>query len=470
MRNITHLKKGAWESAVHLLTRWLEQHERVDALLAASPVGLSAVERARCQYAVYGVIRHFGRLQAALDELIAHSPRFATRAVLLLAGHELIEVAASAPAWAAASAPASAGAKARGPGSGEPAADIDFTGQVAKIVHHAVEQAKRLTSPAEARLVNAVVRKLVPLMVAPPPPKLAGPEVLARYFSHPEWLVRRWLLQFGAESTRRLLEWNQSTAKLTFRWRIQNTDALPPSSTPIGAAPGFYEIESGYWAELEPLLKSGAAYVQDPSTRLSVEALELAAGERFLDLCAAPGGKSLLAADTTPAPGLARLVALDLPSPRIAFLKENLATIPAQTDVALVQADLLTEARTALREHGLPLDYDAVLLDAPCSNTGVMRRRIDAKWRLQERDFRKHAQQQLSLLHAAARFVAPGGRIVYSTCSIDAQENEEVVRAFMQSKAGGSAFILEHSAMSYPWESGHDGAGVYRLRKRLTSY
>jgi len=437
MRNITHLKKGAWESAVHLLTRWLEQRERVDALLATSSSGLSPIERARCQHAVYGVIRHFGRLQAALDELIAHSPRFATRAVLLLAGYELIETATSAPAWAA---------------SAEVNADADSTGQIAKIVHHAVEQAKRLTSPAEARLVNAVVRKLVPLMTAPPPPKLAGPEVLARYFSHPEWLVRRWLLQLGAESTRRLLEWNQSTAKLTFRWRSRSTDLLPASSAPIDGASGFYEIESGHWAELEPLLKSGAAYMQDPSTRLAVEALELAAGERFLDLCAAPGGKSLLAADTVPAPGVGQLVALDLPSPRIAFLKENLATISAEAQVALVQADLLTEARAALREHGLPLDYHAVLLDAPCSNTGVMRRRIDAKWRLQERDFRKHAQQQLSLLHAAARFVSPGGR------------------AFMQSRAGGSTFVLEHSAMSYPWESRHDGAGVYRLRKRLTSY
>jgi len=455
---------------VHLLSRWLEQRERVDALLAAGPVGLSSVERARCQYGVYGVVRHFGRLQAALDELIAHSPRFATRAILLLAGYELIEAAASAARAESAQADAGDAGGDEASAGGAVSAGADLTGQVAKIVHHAVEQAKRLTSPAEARLVNAVVRKLVPLMSAPPPPKLAGPEVLARYFSHPEWLVRRWLLQLGAEPTRRLLEWNQSTAKLTFRWRSPSTAALPASSRPVAGAAGFYEIESGHWAELEPLLKSGAAYVQDPSTRLAVEALGLAAGEGFLDLCAAPGGKSVLAADTAPAPGLARLVALDLPSPRIAFLKENLATIPAQTQVALVQADLLTEARAALREHALPLSYDAVLLDAPCSNTGVMRRRIDAKWRLQERDFRKHAQQQLSLLHAAARFVAPEGRLVYSTCSIDAQENEEVVRAFMQSRAGGSAFVLEHSAMSYPWESGHDGAGVYRLRKRLTSY
>ncbi|KXU35078.1 RNA methyltransferase [Cephaloticoccus primus] len=466
MSNVNRLEKGAWASAMRLITRWLEQRERVDSLLAAVPAGLSPIERSRCQYWVYGVVRHFGRIQAALDQLIAHSPRFSTRAVLLLAGYELIEAAATASA---------AGA------DDTAAAEAAFTGQTAKIVHHAVEQAKRLASPAEARLVNAVVRKLAPLMARPAPPRLAGPELLATYFSHPEWLVRRWLLQFGAEPTRRLLEWNQESARVFVRWRQNFAANDAAGRTPAGsadsAAPppeflrpsgwaGFYEADSGHWAELEPLLKSGAAYVQDPSTRLAVEALELRAGESLLDLCAAPGGKALFAADTTAAPGLAQLVALDLPGARIDRLKENLSTIKGASQVALVQADLLTDARAALREHGLPLAYDAVLLDAPCSNTGVMRRRIDARWRLQERDFRKHAQQQLSLLHAAARFVAPGGRLVYSTCSIDADENEAVVRAFMQSRAGGSAFALEHSAMSYPWESGHDGAGVFRLRKK----
>ena len=97
-----------------------------------------------------------------------------------------------------------------------------------------------------------------------------------------------------------------------------------------------------------------------------------------------------------------------------------------------------------LREHRLPEAYDAVLLDVPCSNTGVMRHRVDVKWRLQPGDFKKHPQQQLSMLHAAARFVAPGGRLVYSTCSIDAEENEHVVRAFLASKAGGP-FKLERS-------------------------
>jgi 16S rRNA (cytosine967-C5)-methyltransferase len=105
-----------------------------------------------------------------------------------------------------------------------------------------------------------------------------------------------------------------------------------------------------------------------------------------------------------------------------------------------------------------------VLLDVPCSNTGVMRHRVDVKWRLQAGDFKKHPQQQLSMLHAAARLVAPRGRLVYSTCSIDAEENEHVVRAFIASKAGGP-FTLERSTLSYPWSDGHDGAGAFLLKR-----
>jgi len=105
-----------------------------------------------------------------------------------------------------------------------------------------------------------------------------------------------------------------------------------------------------------------------------------------------------------------------------------------------------------------------VMLDAPCTNTGVMRHRVDVKWRLQENDFRKHAGQQLELLHAAARLVAPGGRLVYSTCSLDADENDRVIKAFFDSRAGGP-FKLEKSVLSNPWESGHDGAGAFLLRR-----
>jgi 16S rRNA (cytosine967-C5)-methyltransferase len=159
-----------------------------------------------------------------------------------------------------------------------------------------------------------------------------------------------------------------------------------------------------------------------------------------------------------------RVIALDLPGMRIDRLKENLSRANG-VDVALVQADLIVDGYKSLDDHGLPTEYAAVLLDGPCSNTGVMRHRVDVKWRLQENDFRKHATQQLALLHAAARLVAPGGRIVYSTCSIDTAENENVIKAFFDSRAGGP-FKREQSVLSFPWESGHDGAGAFLLRKQ----
>jgi 16S rRNA (cytosine967-C5)-methyltransferase len=432
---------GAWAAAVRLIARWLDRRERVDELLASLPATLKGAERARCQHLVFGVIRHFGRLEAEIGRLVSHPPRFPTRAVLFVAGFELIEAA------------------------GEPAAD----GRSAKIVHHAVEQAKHLASPAEAKLVNAVVRKLAGVLTNQVPAKLADADTLAEYFSHPAWLVRRWLTQFGTDHTRQLLEWNQQPASVYARWRAGTDTAAPEWLKPTPWT-GYFEVPSGRWGDVEPLLKSGKLYLQDPGTRFAVELLAPKAGETVLDACAAPGGKSLLIADamkasvpagTTTAAG--RVIALDLPGTRIDRLKENLSRADG-VDVALVQADLIVDGYKSLDDHGLPTEYAAVLLDVPCSNTGVMRHRVDVKWRLQENDFRKHSIQQLALLHAAARLVAPGGRIVYSTCSIDTAENENVIKAFFDSRAGGP-FKREQSVISFPWESGHDGAAAFCLRK-----
>ena len=164
-----------------------------------------------------------------------------------------------------------------------------------------------------------------------------------------------------------------------------------------------------------------------------------------------------------------KLIAVDLPpeegksAARLERLKENLSKVTG-VEPALVQGDILQALHLTLREHRLPESYESVLLDVPCSNTGVMRHRVDVKWRLQAGDFKKHPQQQLSMLHAAARFVTPGGRLVYSTCSIDTEENEQVVKSFLASKAGGP-FKLESSTLSFPWTSGHDGGGAFLLKK-----
>jgi 16S rRNA (cytosine967-C5)-methyltransferase len=295
------------------------------------------------------------------------------------------------------------------------------------------------------------------------PPRLASAGALAEYFSHPEWLVGRWLAQFGADAARALLEWNQQPAPVYARWRT--ADPTPAWLAPT-RWPGFFEVPSGRWGEVEPLLASGQLYLQDPSARLAIELLAPQAGETVLDLCAAPGGKTLQIADALAAAGDAaksgRVVAVDLPGDRLPRLRENLARV-RDVGAILVEADVVGPLAAALAARRLPVEYAAVLVDVPCSNTGVMRHRVDVKWRLQEGDFARHARQQLALLGAAARCVAPGGRLVYSTCSIDPEENEHVVAAFLRKQ--GEQFTLEAQALGRPWETGCDGTGAFRLRR-----
>lgn len=415
---------SGWVAAAGLVERWLARAERVDTLLEGLATNLSGQERARAQHLFYGVVRWATRLEAALAGLMTHQPRTKVKAVLMIAGFELLEGGAEL---------------------------------TAKVIHHAVEQAKSVASPKEARLVNAVARKMADRLAV-------APADLATEFAHPEWLVARWNRQFGAETTRKLLAWNQQPAPVYARWRIE---APVPEFLAASSWVGFYEVKAGHWDEVRRLANEGALYLQDPSTRLCIDLLAPQAGEIILDACAAPGGKSLFIADTMKT---GKIVALDEPvAPgksdiRLVRLKENLARAPAGVDVALIQADLTKVNTVFYRNLKLPESYDAVLLDAPCSNTGVMRHRIDVKWRLQDGDFARHGQAQLELLHAAARLVHPGGRLVYSTCSIDADENEAVIKAFFDSRAGGP-FKLEQSVQAYPWKDGHDGAGAFLLRK-----
>jgi len=517
---------AAWSEAAHLVGRWIDRRERIDELMERLPRNLTGVERARCQHLVFGVVRHEGRLNAALGRLVPRPPRLILRAILYVAGYELIEAGLHPDGTADSGA-------------------VD-SGLVAKVVHHAVERAKTLASPAEARLVNAVVRRLaVALAAQPVPPRLASAGALAEYFSHPEWLVGRWLAQFGAEATRALLEWNQQPAPVYARWRtaepppervtpsgfceskggtsVPRDMGVPPMSENWGRPPawlastrwpGFFEVPSGRWAEVGPLLASGQLYLQDPSARLAIELLAPQAGETVLDLCAAPGGKTLQIADAlgvaaevtrlktdpshqislltsaatgesaaTGAEGASlvtsaatkeepatveaakggRVVAVDLPGDRLRRLRENLARVRG-VEAVLVEADAVGPLAAALAARQLPAEYAAVLIDVPCSNTGVMRHRVDVKWRLQEGDFARHARQQLALLGAAARCVAPGGRLVYSTCSIDPEENEHVVAAFLRKH--GEHFTLEAQAVGRPWETGCDGTGAFRLRRK----
>ncbi|EIP97442.1 tRNA/rRNA cytosine-C5-methylase [Opitutaceae bacterium TAV1] len=427
-------RTDSWLTAARLLTRWLDENARIDLLLAELPPSLGRAGRARCQHLLLGALRHLGRIEAAVTPLVERMPRPEVQAVFLLSGFELIDGSRS-----------------------------DDEGFVAKVVHHAVEKTRQLASPAEARMVNAVVRKLAATFAAATAPgRLASAPALGEFYSHPAWMVERWLARFGAEATRALLEWNLRPAPVYARWRHPEKNLPADAGTALVPTswPQFYEVRTSEWPRIEAMLRTGDLFLQDPSTRHAVDLLAPLPGEAILDACAAPGGKSLKIADRMRS---GRIISVDLPGPRQTRLEENLSRAPAGVQMERVPLNLLQGQAGAALGKLAPGGFAAVLVDVPCSNTGVMRHRVDVKWRLQQTDFAKHARQQYELLEAVSRHVAPGGRLVYSTCSLEQEENEAVVETFLQ-KCGGQ-FRLEETRLLRPWIDGHDGAGVFRFRR-----
>ena len=285
---------------------------------------------------------------------------------------------------------------------------------------------------------------------------------MALHYSHPPWLVRRWILQFGMAQTLELLRWNQSPPHLYVRMR----KGTPP---PDGCHPSPW---SGYWhwdhnqrAELLPLLKQGLAYVQDPFARSPVALLSPEPGMRILELCAAPGGKSTLLAEHMQGKG--ELHCVDLPGPRLDRLRANLGSLPEswQSAIHIHGLDLTIDHP----DHAPPAEwkgrFDAVMLDTPCGNTGVIRRRPDVKNRLTEESLAKITEIQRKLLTRAIQWVRPGGRLVYSTCSLEPEENRQQIETLLASPEGRSlqcGAFHEH----FPPRQNHDGGGVYLLSPR----
>lgn len=427
MRSIKFSLSGksttGWDAAVELTEAYLRGEQKSDQLLEELPVDFIGDRRAACQSLFLGALRHGHRTRASLKGLLRKKTKPGVEAILLVTGYELFDAEAD-----------------RHP----------------KIIHHAVEHSKKRVNRFEQGFLNAVLRKL--------PAALARIEVQsapAAYYSHPEWLVARWQVEFSENYTR-LLEWNQglpSTYLKIYDLGVVRPAGLEPTDWPL-----FYKItgQVSWKDDLLPLLNQGNAYIKDPSTRLAPALLAPQPGESVLDLCAAPGGKAFDLAHAML--GRGTLVAVDLPGRRISRLEENLNSLKApDLRRAIVEFDLLKLSAGTFLARDLPQSYDAVMLDAPCSNTGVIQRRTDVKWRLQPKDIAACAKLQLQLLHSAARFVRPGGRLVYSSCSIETAENQAVVDAFLQSEAG-QRFRLGESIASYPWATGHDGAGAFLLR------
>ena len=301
-------------------------------------------------------------------------------------------------------------------------------------VSETVDAAKMCENPSVAKVVNGVLRNLVRRRAEFE--KAIAESPLEERESFPTALVRRWEARFGAEGAARLCAWHNEPAE-TFLARRDGS---------------FEKLGRGMRVEDVPGYAEGEFIVQDPGTRLAVEMLDPKPGERILDACAAPGGKTVQIAWRG-----AKVTACEVNPKRRRRLEENLARLKLGVEVVPELPPLPGGIPTPASGFGL---FHKVLVDAPCSNTGVLRRRPDARWGWSAEKMASLVALQAEILDACAARVEPGGALVYSTCSNEPEENTGQVEAFA---ARHPEFTLGESRESVPHVSGTDGAFAARL-------
>lgn len=314
--------------------------------------------------------------------------------------------------------------------------------------HAAVNETVSIAGKARG-LVNAVLRRADRERAA----LLALRSTLPLHIrtSHPQWLVRRWQRALDDEKTARLCEWNQREPETFVR-----ANPLHPDNARLLELPDLTDIGGGFFRCSKvprEALVAGWCYAQDPSTAIAPQILDTQPGEVVLDACAAPGGKTSMLAASMQNRG--RLIAADSSSSRLLRLRDNLERLRV-TNAEVFHYDITDGSVPPWGD----LLFDRILLDVPCSNTGVMPRRIDVRWRLQEKDFAKLVETQASLLTSALRMLKPGGCLVYSTCSIDPEENRGVVDAVLSVKLSAS---LDQERSIFPPDDQSDGAYAARI-------
>ena len=407
---------------------------------------LPARERAWATEAAYGTIRLRGRLDALLRPYVADRKLDdVVRDVLRLGAYQLTEMG-GVPDYAAVSA--------------------------------TVDLAREAGRGRASGLVNAVLKRLAAEGSTAAPAAAASDapadtlDALADRGSHPRWLLERWLDRHGPTATAALVEANNRRPELYLRLvGIPRDDAIRRlAEAGIGAGPAPLEARS---LRLDPgsdpvaALAAVPAVVQDPAASAVVRYADVPAGALVADLCAAPGGKSLALVDL----GAGRVVSFDRSAERLRRVRDNarrVARIAGGSPLPLWLA--VADAR-----HPALVGADAVLVDAPCTGTGTFRRHPDGRWRIGPDDLASLVRLQTRILRAAATAVAPGGLLVYATCSLEPEENEEQVERFLQEHpdfevappaaalpipdAGGSALRI------LPHEHGVDGAFAVRMRR-----
>jgi 16S rRNA (cytosine967-C5)-methyltransferase len=416
---VRHAQGEGW--AEHLL----------EAELARPGVMLSPADRGLAQELVFGVVRW----QAALDWLIRrrtdNRQQKLTLLVLLRLGLYQVFFLDRIPDHAA--------------------------------VNESVELARQLGCGPQSGFINAILRgclrerdtlkrELLDLRRTDP----------ALGWSHPQWLCDRWRARWGEANLQLFLEWNNRPPPTFIR--VNRLKATPEelaaafekesvlfTPRPLDWAGNDLVFELREHPSLATLesFRKGFFYVQDPSTLLAPMLLDPQPGETVLDLCAAPGGKTTFIAQLMQDRG--RILAHDSDPKRLALVQEN-ATRLGVTNI---------ECLPAWNADALP-PVDRVLVDAPCSNTGVVRRRVELRWRVTPEEIDRLRKLQLDLLNRAAAVVKPGGVIVYSTCSLEPEENSELIAGFLKARP---EFRLEKERQLTPFQDKLDGAYVAKIAR-----
>ncbi|MGD0262709.1 MAG: 16S rRNA (cytosine(967)-C(5))-methyltransferase RsmB [Verrucomicrobiota bacterium] len=330
-------------------------------------------------------------------------------------------------------------------------------------VHETVELARQSGFHLQAGFINAVLRGYLREFDATrrllAELKTTQPHL---GYSHPEWLVARWQTHWGADRAAQLMEWNNTPpqafarvntlkadpGKLLAQWRDEEVDYDFVRRDWLEENLVF-ELKSHPPLSRLPSFQQGLFYVQDPSTLLAVRELDPQPGESVLDLCAAPGGKLAALAQLMRNEG--RLLAHDTTPERLKLIEQNCARLGVTCVQTVLPSALDAQPSTT---------FDRILIDAPCSNTGVMRRRVDLRWRIRPKEIGRLRAAQLELLRQAASLLKRGGLLVYSTCSLEPEENSDVVNEFL---GGHADFGLERSHELLPFVQSVDGTYVARM-------
>ena len=398
-------------------------------LLAAEEPHLQPADRALCHELVLGVLRW----QLRLDKILEHFSKRAIESldqgvrIALRLGLYQLRYLSRIPASAA--------------------------------VNESVSLVRAARLSSATSFVNAVLRRAIREAEYDPVADVSDVlERIAIQTSHPVWLIDRWATAFGVDEAESFANANNMMPPTAFRVvakRGNQSEILSKLNTAESSdiVDGAWRI-SGTTSLLRELSAAGQIYLQDEASQLVAHELEVERGERVLDLCAAPGGKTTLIADRSE--DSAFIVAADRSATRLA------------TVVNTMQLHEIESIEPVILDAVEPLPFatgtfDKVLVDAPCSGTGTLRRNPEIRWRLTPVDIVKLTEQQKQILRRAVEMVKPGGRLVYSTCSVEREENEEVIEEVL---ADDERFQLLKTKRTWPQREGCDGFFISLFQRR----